>query len=65
MNEEEKRLLEGYQKLSRRSQLLALAVIMGGAEMEENARKIAQGKAASGPRYASREPVPMGEAVNG
>jgi hypothetical protein len=60
MNEEEKRLLEGYKRLSRRSQLLALAQITYGAEMEENARRIAQIRAIPDPLYVDREPIPMG-----
>ena len=46
-NEEEKRLLEGYRKLSPRSRYIALAQIVAGAEMEENARKL--GREAAGP----------------
>ena len=39
-DEEEKKLLEGYRKLSPRNRHIALAQIMAGAEMEENARRI-------------------------
>jgi FixJ family two-component response regulator len=50
MNEdEEKRLLEGYQRLSPRNRHIALAQIIAGAEMEEIARKIAQGQISHGP----------------
>jgi hypothetical protein len=74
MNEdEEKRLLEGYRKLSPRSRYIALAQIIAGAEMEESARRIGQEVAArpdmplfngTGPevqpsraRHGSAEPV--------
>jgi hypothetical protein len=43
MDEEEKRLLDSYSRLSRSNQLIALAQIIAGAEMEENARRIGQG----------------------
>jgi hypothetical protein len=65
MDEEEKKLLESYNRLSRKSRLLALAQIIGQAEMEEIAREIARGKAVLDPFYADRNPVPIGEAVNG
>jgi hypothetical protein len=48
MNEEEKRLeeekglLDGYRRLSPRSRYVALAQIIAGAEMEENARRMIQ-----------------------
>jgi hypothetical protein len=46
MNEdEEKRLLEGYRRLSPRNRHIALAQIMAGADMEENARRIARNAA--------------------
>jgi hypothetical protein len=38
MDEEEKRLLESYGQLSRSNQLIALAQIIAGAEMEKNAQ---------------------------
>jgi hypothetical protein len=70
MNEEEKRILDAYNRLSRKNQLIALAVITGKAEMEENARRIARGLTAPGPMYADRNPAPVGaalaaEALNG
>lgn len=46
-DEEEKKLLEGYRKLSPRNRYAALAQIIAGAEMEENARKI--GRETAGP----------------
>jgi hypothetical protein len=71
MNEEEKRLLEGYGRLSRKNQLLYLAVITGQTEMEEHARSvIREALAKLDPMYADRNPAPMGaalaeEALNG
>jgi hypothetical protein len=46
--EEEKKLLEGYRKLSPRSRYIALAQIIAGAEMEENARRLAREDARKG-----------------
>jgi hypothetical protein len=65
MNEEEKRLLDCFERLRPSNKLLFLAQITFAVEMEENARRIAQGLAAPGPLYANRNPAPMGEAVNG
>jgi hypothetical protein len=42
MDEEEKRLLDGYKQLSPRSQYIALAQIIAGVEMEENARRMVE-----------------------
>ena len=42
--EEEKLLTEGFRKLSSRSRYFALAQVLSAVEMEENARKIANGK---------------------
>jgi hypothetical protein len=42
MDEEEKRLLDGYKRLSPRSRYIALAQIIAGVEMEENARRMAE-----------------------
>ena len=67
MNEEEKRLLDCYNRLSRYSQRIALAQIVFAAETEENARKLAQG-ASNGagvlksPSYALTELGPVMEA---
>jgi hypothetical protein len=62
-DEEEKRLLDGYRRLSPRNRHVALAQIMAGAEMEENARRIVQ-EGLVGPevppiraQYGSAEPV--------
>ena len=68
MNEEE-RLLEGYKRLTRRSQTFVLAQITASLEMETIARRIALGNLAGiDPLYAERGFAPMGglrEAVNG
>ena len=60
MTDEEK-LIEGYKLLSRRSQVIVLAQVIAGAEMEENARRIALGGlAAANPLYTNPHPAPMG-----
>ena len=64
--DEEKKLVEGYKKLSLRSQTIVLAQVIACAEMEENARRIALGGlAAADPLYADRRPSPMGAAIPG
>ena len=61
---DEKRLLEGFRRLSKRSQFLVVAQVIAGAEMEENARKIALGGlAAVGPLHSNRNPAPVGAAM--
>jgi hypothetical protein len=65
MGEEEKRLLDCFERLRPSNKLLFLAQITFAAEMEEHARRIARGLADSGPLYADRNPAPVGEAVNG
>jgi len=59
--DDEKRLLEGYKRLSPRSQYFVLAQVVAAAEMEENAQRIALGGlAVANPLYTDRRPIPMG-----
>jgi hypothetical protein len=55
--EEERKLLEGYRRLSPISRHIALAQIMSGAEMEENARRMVQAAIEQG---AGPEAPPLG-----
>jgi hypothetical protein len=65
MNEEEKRLLDGFSRLSQYNKHIALAQITYAAEFEEIARRIARGgrDRLNRPEYANRDPAPMGEAA--
>jgi hypothetical protein len=68
MDEEEKKLLEGFNRLCPSNRHIALAQIIAAAEMEENARKIARkrqsgrGGRLSDPSYVLMGPGPVMEA---
>ena len=57
MDEEEKRLLEAYGRLSRYAQHVALAQIIFAAEAENNARKIAGAKVKKASRRTAKGPM--------
>ena len=59
MNEEEKKLVESYEKLRPSNKLLFMGLVTAALEMEENARNIALVRARPGPEYAA----PMGSAA--
>jgi hypothetical protein len=63
MNEEERKLVECYEKLRSSNKLLFMGILTAAREMEENARRIARGLDDPGPLYADRQPALVGEMV--
>lgn len=63
LSADEKKLVDGFKRLSRRSQFFVITQVVAGVEMEENARRIAIGLAPADPVYQDRRPAQKGAAL--